>query len=518
MSVNSNQLVNRLWAAADELRANSRLKASEYSIPVLGIIFLRYADVKFIEAEKQIGEQGIGRRRSTGDKERYQAKGVLYLSETSRFANLLALPEAENIGQAINDAMRVIEQDNPDLKDVLPKTYNRLENATLVELLKLIGSIPMDIEGDVFGRIYEYFLGKFAMTEGQKGGEFYTPISIVKLIVEIIEPFHGRIFDPACGSGGMFVQSARFVQEHKKNATAEISIYGQERVAETVRLGKMNLAVHGLAGDIRQGNTYYEDLHNCLDKFDFVMANPPFNVDRVDKERLKDDLRFPFGMPRVDNANYLWIQNFYSALSTAGRAGFVMANSASDARASELEIRKRLIDTKAVDAMVAVGSHFFYTVTLPCTLWFLDRGKRGTGREDTVLFIDARHIYRQLDRAHREFEPQQIEFLANIVRLYRDEEPEERHDSAEMLIERFPEGGFQDVPGLCKVASIEEIEAQGWSLNPGRYVGVAAREEDDFDFVERLVYLNEELEVLNSEARDMEERIAENVVSLLKAQ
>jgi len=514
LSATSNQLENRLWGAADELRANSRLKASEYSIPVLGMIFLRYADVKFAEAEKRIGKQRGGHRRSSGDKERYQAMGVLYLPEAARFGNLLKLPEGENIGQALNAAMRAIEQENPDLKDVLPKTYNRLENATLVELLKLMGSIPMDIEGDAFGKIYEYFLGKFAMTEGQKGGEFYTPTSIVKLIVEIIEPFHGRIFDPACGSGGMFVQSARFVQEHKKNAT-EISVYGQERVAETVRLGKMNLAVHGLAGDIRQGNTYYEDLHNCPGKFDFVMANPPFNVDRVDKERLKDDRRFPFGLPRVDNANYLWIQNFHSALGADGRAGFVMANSASDARASELEIRKRLIEAKAVDVMVAVGSNFFYTVTLPCTLWFLDRGKRGTGREDAVLFIDARNIYRQLDRAHRDFEPRQIEFLANIVRLYRDEEPENRHGSAGMLTEKFPGGGYRDVPGLCKMASIEEIEAQGWSLNPGRYVGVAAREEDDFDFFERLEELNGELEVLNSEARELEEKIALNVATIM---
>jgi len=298
---------------------------------------------------------------------------------------------------------------------------------------------------------------------------------------------------------------------------AEISVYGQERVAETVRLGKMNLAVHGLAGDIRQGNTYYEDLHNCPGKFDFVMANPPFNVDRVDKERLKDDRRFPFGMPRVDNANYLWIQNFYSALGTTGRAGFVMANSASDARASELEIRKRLIEAKAVDVMVAVGSNFFYTVTLPCTLWFLDRGKRGTGREDAVLFIDARPIYRQLDRAHRDFEPRQIEFLANIVRLYRDEKPENRHDSAGMLTERFPDDGYQDVPGLCKMASIGEIEAQGWSLNPGRYVGVAARKEDDFNFFERLGELNEELEVLNSEARELEEAISQNIMKIMEA-
>ena len=329
---------------------------------------------------------------------------------------------------------------------------------------------------------------------------------MVKLIVEILEPFHGRICDLACGSGGMFVQSARFVEEHKKNPSSEISIYGQERVAETVKLCKMNLAVHGLAGDIRQGNTYYEDLHTSPGKFDFHLANPPFNVDRVDKDRLKDDPRFPFGLPKVDNANYLWIQIFYSALNKNGRAGFVMANSAADARASEMEIRKQLIQDRAVDVMVAVGPNMFYTVTLPCMLWFLDRGKKGTERQDKVLFLDARHIFRQIDRAHRDFTPEQIEFLANIVRLYRGEKPENQHESAKMMAEKFPKGKYADVPGLCKVATVKEIEAQGWSLNPGRYVGVAEGEADDFDFKERLEELNEELETLNVEARELEDQ------------
>jgi len=513
MAAKNNDIEKRLWDAADELRANSKLKASEYSVPVLGLIFLRYADHKFSEAEKELAGKRSGRREI--GKTDYHARGVLYIPEDARFSKLLRLPEGENIGKAINDAMRAIEAENPDLKDVLPRTYNRIENSTLIELLKLMASIPMDIEGDAFGKIYEYFLGKFAMSEGKKGGEFYTPTSIVKLIVEIIEPFHGRIFDPAGGSGGMFVQSARFVQQHKKNPGTEISIYGQEKLAETVRLCKMNLGVHGLAGDIRQGNTYYEDLHTSPGKFDFVMANPPFNVDRVDKERLKDDPRFPFGMPKADNANYLWIQIFYSALNENGRAGFVMASSAADARASELEIRRKLIEDRAVDVMVAVGSNFFYTVTLPCTLWFLDRGKKGTEREDTVLFVDARHIYRQIDRAHRDFSPQQLEFLANIVRLYRGEEPENRHDRSETLTEKFPDVRYGDVAGLCKVASIDEIEAQDWSLNPGRYVGVAEGEEEDFDFKQRFEQLNEELEVLNGEARELEERIAENVAKLL---
>lgn len=298
MATNNSLIESRLWAAADELRANSKLKASEYSVPVLGLIFLRYADHKFSHAEKKLSGKGTARRK-IGAKD-YQAENVLFLPDQARFSTLLEMPEGSNIGQAINDAMRVIESENPDLKDVLPKTYNNLENPTLFELLKLMSSIPMDIEGDAFGKIYEYFLGNFAMSEGQKGGEFFTPTSIVKLIVGIIEPFQGRIFDPACGSGGMFVQSARFIGEHKENPSDEISIFGQERISETVRLAKMNLAVHGFAGDIRQGNTYYEDLHNSTEKggkFDFVMANPPFNVDRVDKDRLKDDLRF--GLPTV---------------------------------------------------------------------------------------------------------------------------------------------------------------------------------------------------------------------------
>jgi type I restriction enzyme M protein len=510
---NNNQIEKRLWDAADELRANSKLKSSEYSIPVLGLIFLRYADQKFAVAQKELEGKGTGRRQI--GKSDYQAKGVLYLPEAARFQKLLQKPEGANIGQAINDAMRAIEGVNPDLKDVLPKTYNRLENSSLAELLKIMASIPMDIEGDAFGKIYEYFLGKFAMAEGQKGGEFFTPTAIVKLIVEILEPFHGRIFDPACGSGGMFVQSARFVEEHKKNPSAEISIYGQERVAETVRLNKMNLAVHGLAGDIRQANTYYEDLHTSPGKFDYVLANPPFNVDRVDKDRLKDDPRFPLGLPKVDNANYLWIQIFYSALSKKGRTGFVMANSAADARSSELEIRKKLIQDRSVDVMVAVGPNMFYTVTLPCMLWFLDRGKKGTDRQDKVLFLDARHIYNQIDRAHRDFTPDQIEFLANIVRLYRGEKAENQHESSKLMGDKFPKGKYADVAGLCKVATIKEIEAQGWSLNPGRYVGVAEGEADDFDFKERLEELNEELESLNVEARELEERINGNIATLL---
>jgi type I restriction enzyme M protein len=267
---------------------------------------------------------------------------------------------------------------------------------------------------------------------------------------------------------------------------------------------------------VREGNTYYEDIHGSVGAFDFVMANPPFNVNGVDKEKLATDPRFPFGLPRTDNANYLWIQLFYAALNERGRAGFVMANSASDARGSELEVRRRLLESRAVDAMVAIGSNFFYTVTLPCTLWFLDRGQAGTERAERVLFVDARSIFRQVDRAHRDFAPEQLEFLANVVRLYRGEEPEVEACSTGLLAEHFPEGRYRDVPGLCKVATLEEIAGQGWSLNPGRYVGVAARAAEEYDFAERLEELNEELEALNAEARVLEERIGENVAKLLE--
>jgi type I restriction enzyme M protein len=503
---------SRLWATADQLWANTGLKPSEFSTPVLGLIFLRYADKRFSDCAFVLNAKGIPPdEREPMD---YQAEGVLYLPDAARFGNLLVLTEGANLGKAIATAMALVEEHNPELKGVLPRGYNLLPNATLVELLRLLA--PLELEGDAFGKVYEYFLGNFALKEGQKGGVFYTPTSIVRLIVEILQPFHGRIFDPACGSGGMFVQSAAFVQRHQKNATRELTVFGTEKASDTVKLAKMNLAVHGLSGDVREANTYYEDPHKAPGRFDFVMANPPFNVSGVDKDRLKDDPRFAMGLPTTDNANYLWIQLFAASLNENGRAGFVMANSAGDARGSELEIRKKLIQSGAVDVIVSIGSNFFYTVTLPCTLWFFDRAKARGPRKDKVLFLDARPFFKQVTRAIREFAPEQLEFLANIVRLYRGEAPELDAGSREMMAMHFTAGVYADVAGLCKAATTSEIEAQGWSLNPGRFVGVGERSADEFDFVERLEELNEELERLTAEARGLEATVAVGVAAILE--
>ena len=505
------QLTSKLWEAADNLRANSSLKSQEYSTPVLGLIFLKYADNKFLTAKEKM-EHSSSTRRTIGAAD-YKAEGVLYLPEKAQYSFLINLSEDEVVGQHINNAMSLIEEHNEDLKGVLPKSYNKMNDVLLADLLRTFNSIPTDSSTDYFGRIYEYFLGKFAMTEGQGGGEFYTPESLVKLIVNIIEPFEGKIYDPACGSGGMFVQSAKFIEDHQKNASNAISIYGQERVDETLRLAKMNMAVHGLSADIKSGNTYYEDLHNCVGKFDFVMANPPFNVDGIKKDRLNDDPRYPFGMPKNDNGNYLWIQNFYTALNEKGRAGFIISNSASDAKQSEKEIRKKIIKTGHVDVIITTSTNFFYTVTLPVSIWFFDKNKV-SDLLDKVLFINAKEIYNQVDRRHRDFKPEQLEFLTNIVRLYRGNKVENTLGSKDLMDKHFSDG-YIDVKGLCKVADISEIEAQDWSLNPGRYVGVADEDDDGVDFHERLTELNSELNSLNKEASELESDISNNISELL---
>lgn len=462
-----------LWTAADQVRANSSLSPIKYRAYLLGMIFLAYA-------------------------EHFRARGrrSLHVPEEARLSRLVAHPEGA--GAAVDRAMALLESHN-DLAGVLPRGYDRLEEHVLVELLQLFAPLPATLSGDAFGLIYEDFLSSFALVEGRLGGEFFTPHSIVRLIVEVMEPFHGRVLDPACGSAGMFVQCATFVARHAGSPSRALSLYGQEQKEDTVPLARMNLALHGLSGDIRQANTYYEDPHGSVGAFDFVMANPPFNVNKVDKTRLAGDPRYPFGLPRTDNANYLWIQQCYSALGPRGRAGFVMANSATDAGHSERDIRRRLVETRAVDVMVAVGPKFFYTVTLPATLWFLDRGKAATPRGDTVLFLDARGLYREIDRAHRDFLPEQIELLANVVRLYRGNPVETAGGSAELLARHFPDGTYADVPGLCRVATIAEIESQGWSLNPGRYTGTATVS-DDGDLAERIAAMTGEFAGLSAEA------------------
>jgi len=515
MSTNIKDLENRLWEAADHMRANSALRLNEFAEPVLGLIFLKFAGVKFSKTGKEIVDERKTKTKSYGGasvaRERpvssadYHARGTLFVPEKARFSYLIELPEGTDMGKAVNDAMKEIETENKELAGILPKSFQVLENRSIITLLKNFNQIPDDIEGDAFGRIYEYFLGKFAIADGSGGGEFFTPTSIVKLIVEILEPFKGYIYDPACGSGGMFVQSVEFIKRHFENgkkikASREVSIYGQEKTDQTVRIAKMNLAIHGLSGDIRQGNTYYEDLHRSVGKFDFAMANPPFNVNGIDKERIKDDPRFPYGVPRNDNGNYLWIQIFLSALKNTGRAGFVMANSASDAGHSEKDIRTKIIDDGLVDVMVAVGPNMFYNVTLPVTLWFLDKGKKKTDRKDKILFIDARNIYHQIDRAHRDWSEEQIEQITDIVRNYRGEKGAKK---------------YKDIKGLCKVATLDEVRIAGYSLNAGRYVGATDNESgSDADFETNIKGLNTELQTLTEEAHDLERKIADNFKKL----
>jgi type I restriction enzyme M protein len=512
------EVSRRLFAAADQLWTNTALRPDQYGQPVLALIALRQMEAKFTAVEAELAPQYKGRLKPAPAD--YQARGAVFLPDNARFSRLLALPGTADLGRELNEAMRAIAEANPDLAGALPQAYTGLPNSVLQELLRLLA--PLDIEGDAYGLIFEYFMGQFASVFMQKGGEYFTPASIVKLIVEVIEPYHGAIFDPACGSGGMFVHSADFVRRHHKSPTREISIYGVEKMSDTLRLCQMNLAVHGLSGEIREANSYYDDPHKLIGRFDFVMANPPFNQSEVDRARLvtetgKIDARFSLGLPTVNNANYIWINLFYAALNEKGRAGFVMANSASDAGGSERELRKKLIETGAVDCIVAVGPNMFFTVTLPVTLWFLDRGKAEGPRGDKVLFVDARHLYRQVTRAQRTFDPDHIEFLGNVVRFWRGEKAETAANSGPRMAEAFPDGKYRDVPGLCKVASRNQIEAQDWSLNPGKYVGVAPGQAHDEEvFKQTLEAMQEQLEALNTEATQLQSRIAQNVAELLQ--
>jgi len=516
LAVDLQNLSRRLFATANQLWTNTELRPDQYAQPVLALIALRQMEARFDIVDAELPRGGRLGNPTPPD---YHAKGAIFLPPHARFSYLLGLPETENLAEALNEAMKAIAEHNPDLTGVLPQGYGSLPNSVLRELLRLLQ--PLAIAGDAYGLIFEYFMGEFASAFMQKGGEYFTPSSIVKLIVEVIEPFHGRILDPACGSGGMFVHSAEFVKRHNVNPARAISVYGVEKMADTQKLCRLNLAVHGLSGDIRIASSYYEDPHQMVGNFDFVMANPPFNQKEVDTARLVNeaghvDARFSLGVPSVNNANYLWIGLFNAALNDNGRAGFVMANSASDAGGSEREMRKKLVESGAIDVIISTSPNMFFTVTLPVTLWFLDKGKKGTPREDQVLFIDARHIFRQVTRAHRDLMPDQIEFLGNIVRLWRGEAVELVAGSAPAMTTHFGDVGYKDILGLCKVATRAEITAQDWSLNPGRYVGVAPGEQvEDEDFRERLEVLQEELEGLNAEAARLQAVIAENVAGVL---
>lgn len=683
------QLEDTLWQSADTLRANSDLKSSEYSTPVMGLIFLKFADNKYRQYEADILQEYEalkGGRREKNIEDIAIEKCGFYLPDHARYNYLLNLPEEEEIDQKIKQAMIAIESYKKELENTLPKDeylrLTRTDKGIPKQLLKNFSNIPENASGDIFGQIYEYFLGNFALSEGQGGGEFFTPCSVVRLMVEIIEPLKGRIFDPACGSGGMFVQAAQFIQEQQQGQNQgvidDLYVCGQEKTLETVKLAKMNITVNGLRGEVKQANTYFEDLFNSLGNFDYVLANPPFNVDDVNLQQVEKDPRFnSYGIPRnktkvkkqdegkqtVPNANYLWINLFATSLKPNARAALVMANSASDARHSEADIRQKLIEENLIDGMLSLPSNMFYTVTLPATLWFFDKGKT----DDQILFIDARNIFIQIDRSHRAFSTEQINDIAVISHLRRgkrekfitlihryfqqgmaklkenqaqvkpvsqqlmavlndgkddvktreaavdflslwdevtdleiqyqgyldqynspeiniddqnqaqqqlsaafkpffdnfhiglkqldktvrahetalNEKAKEAGDkkrgqierqikelkstletlhneakSAELffihilwLQERFPHAKYEDVTGLCKLATLEEVKEQDYSLNPGRYVGVVIEEDGktEEEFIEEILSLNQELEKLNQEVHLLEGIIAHNM-------
>lgn len=431
MTDNIEAVEKRLWTAADQLRANSDFASNEYFMPVMGLIFLRHAYSRYLavkpEIEASLPSRGGVRPQLT--KQDFSSRGAIFLRPDAQFDHLVGLPDGADRAQAIINAMEAVEEDYPALKGVLPKTeYQSLENDVLGNVLRIFNDPALqDAKGDVFGRIYEYFLTQFADQSAHDGGEFFTPPSIVQMIVNAMEPDHGKVLDPACGSGGMFVQSAHFIERMQKDPTKVATFYGQEKNATTIRLAKMNLAVHGLEGKIEPGITYYTDAHELLGSADFVMANPPFNVDEVDAERIRKDPRLPFGLPgvnkgkKVSNGNYLWISYFYSYLKDTGRAGFVMSSQASSAGGEEAKVRQKLIETGHVDAMIAIRGNFFYTRTVPCELWLFDKAKPAE-HADKVLMLDARAVFRKVTRKVYDFSPEQLQNLTSIFWLYRGQE------------------------------------------------------------------------------------------------
>ena len=568
--INLKQLKDNLWQAADMLRAGAHLAANKYGQPILGLIFLRYAYVLYKQhkaaIEKEYNEKK-GTRRERSLKEIAIDKCGFYLPECAYYDDINKAPDDAKKAVLVKEAMEAIEKENEKMDGVLPKeVYGQLvpeeEPELLSKIIRVFKDIPENLNIDLFGEIYEYFLGNFAIDEAEGGGTFYTPASVVRYMVEVLKPEIGNklFLDPACGSGGMFVQAARYMHNH--NATSDdmmkFMCYGVEKDPDTVKLAKMNLLLHNVRGDIREANSFYSDPHNAVGRFDYVMANPPFNVDEVVYDKVKDDPRFnTYGVPKkkskstkknsdkketVPNANYLWISYFATALNEKGRAALVMANSASDAGGSELDIRKKMIEAGIIKQMVTLPSKMFTTVTLPATLWFFDKQKPNTDKKDEILFIDARNVFTQIDRAHRKFSNEQIKNLSIISRLYEGDtqafkdliaEYKELAKSApkssdtdktqayyqaqiDWLTERFPKGEYQDVIGLCKVAKLEGedgIKDQDYSLNPGRYVGVVIEDDGmtEEEFKEKINALQIEYSSLSKETSTLEQNIEENL-------
>lgn len=548
-------LKDNLWHSADMLRAGAHLAANKYGQPILGLIFLRYADVLFKQHKAEIDAEYNkykGSRMERAYKDVAVEKCGFFLPECAFFDYINDAPDDANKALLVKRAMEAIEQENPRMQGVLPKeVYGQLvpeeEPELLSRIVRVFKDIPEDISIDIFGQIYEYFLGNFALAEGQGGGAFYTPPSVVQYMVEVLRPVTGdkKFLDPACGSGGMFVQAARYMHRHNTSNQDLMSFrcYGVEKEPDTVKLAKMNLLLNNVRGEITEANSFYSDPYNAFGSFDYVMANPPFNVDEVVFEKVADDARFnTYGVPRnktkstkkasdkketVPNANYLWIGYFATALNENGKAALVMANSASDAGGSELEIRKKMIQGGIISQMVTLPSNMFSTVTLPATLWFFNKQRT---HKDEILFIDARNIFTQVDRAHRKFSDEQIKNLGIITRLYEGDsdafwalvdeyKAEGKQEEVDWLLERWPDGTYRDVIGLCKVAKItgeDGIEDNDWSLNAGRYVGVVIEDDGmtENEFRQEMLSLNGEFSQLSAEAADLQKEIEKNMKDL----
>lgn len=569
-------LKENLWHAADVLRAGAHLAANKYGQPILGLIFLRYADILFKQHKEEIEAEynrTKGGRAEKSIKDISMEKCGFYLPECAYYDEINNAPDDANKAVLVKKAMEAIEDENPKMYGVLPKeVYAQLvpeeEPELLSNIVRIFKDIPENCTIDIFGEIYEYFLGNFALSEGKDGGAFYTPATVVQYMVNVLNPECGdkKFLDPACGSGGMFVQAARYMHEHNANEEEQMKFrcYGVEKEPDTVKLAKMNLLLNNVRGDITEANSFYSDPYNAVGVFDYVMANPPFNVDEVVVDKVIDDARFnTYGVPRnkskstkkasdkketVPNANYLWIGYFATALNEKGRAALVMANSASDASGSEYEIRKKLIEEGVISQMVTLPSNMFSSVTLPATLWFFDKTKPITDKKDKILFVDARNVFTQVDRAHRKFSDEQIKNLGIITKLYNgdtqafidlideykaelENAPESSEDKEiktkaywqnqiDWLNERFPDGVYRDVIGLCKAADLEGedgIKDQDYSLNAGRYVGVVIEDDgmSEEEFKAEMLSLNSELSKLNEVARTLEVKICDNLKELL---